>query len=277
MTKLLSSWRQLAAVGSFALLAACASQPHQQAQQPAPQPAPVAAAPAPMANSQPSMYQVDFQTNRSNINAEGQQTIRDVGNLVAGNNNAWVTIVGRTDTAGSASYNRELSQRRANAVRDALLGTGKIPTGRVETAWTGQVKQAVGTVDGVSEAQNRVVDIYVHYTGQPQANYQPSPNTFKMMPTSTGRVLSTDNGMTLYTYDRDNVGQSQCYGQCAEYWPPFLANASAVPSGNMTLISRLDGKKQWASNGMPLYTYVEDRNPGDVEGNNYNNNWHVVR
>jgi predicted lipoprotein with Yx(FWY)xxD motif len=274
MTKLTSSWRQLAAVGSVALLAACASHPYQQAQQPVPQAAP---APAPMANSQPSLYQVDFQTNRSNINAEGQQTIRDVGNLVAGNYAAWVTIVGRTDTAGSASYNKELSERRATAVRDALVGTGKIPTGRIETAWTGQEKQAVGTVDGVSEAQNRVVDIYVHFTGQPQANNASNTNVFKMMPTSDGRVLSTDNGMTLYTYDRDNVGQSQCYGECAEYWPPFLANASAVPSGNMTLVSRLDGKKQWASNGMPLYTFVQDKNPGDVEGNNYHNNWHVVR
>lgn len=275
MTKLSSSWRQLAAVGSVALLAACTSHERQQAQHTTYEAAPPA--PAPMASSQPSLYQVDFQTNRSNINAEGQQTIREVGNLVQGNNAAWVTIVGRTDTAGSASYNKELSQRRATAVRDALVGTGKIPTGRIETAWTGQEKQAVGTVDGVSEAQNRVVDIYVHYTGGPQASNAPDTTSFMMMPTRAGRVLSTPAGMTLYTYDKDNLGQSQCYGECAEYWPPFLASATSVPSGDLTLVYRTDGRKQWANNGMPLYTFAQDKNPGDVEGNNYHNNWHVVR
>lgn len=269
MTKLSSSWRQLAAICSVALLAACASQGHQQAQQ--------TKVETPMASSQPSLYQVGFDTNRYNINSAGQRTINDVASLFQNGDATFVTIVGRTDTAGSANYNTDLSQRRASAVRDALLGTGKIPTGRIETVWTGQEKQAVGTMDGVAEAQNRVVDIYVHYWPQPQANAAPDSNSFMMMPTRVGNVLSTPTGMTLYTYDKDIRGQSNCYGHCTEYWPPFLGNTASIPSGDLTLIARNDGTMQWANNGMPLYTFVQDRNPGDVEGNNYHRVWHVIR
>jgi OOP family OmpA-OmpF porin len=149
-----NSWRRLAAISGFALLAACASHDQQQARSDSRSPPPP--------SSHPSVYQVGFGTNEYNINLAGQRTIEDVASVVRGNNAVFVTIVGRTDTAGSADYNTGLSHRRAAAVRDALVSTGKIAPGHIETAWTGQERQAVGTVDGVAETQNRVVDIYIH-------------------------------------------------------------------------------------------------------------------
>jgi outer membrane protein OmpA-like peptidoglycan-associated protein len=154
MANLFNSWRQLAAISSVALLAACASDGQQQARHESPSPPPP--------SSHPSMYQVVFDTNEYNIDYKGQRTIERVASLVEGKNSVFVTIVGRTDTAGSADYNTHLSQRRATAVRDALVSTGKIEPGHVETTWTGQELQAVGTVDGVAEAENRVVDMYIH-------------------------------------------------------------------------------------------------------------------
>jgi outer membrane protein OmpA-like peptidoglycan-associated protein len=154
MTKRLNSWPQFAAIFSFALLAACASHDQQQARSQTPSPPPP--------SSHPSVYQVSFGTNQYDINLAGQRAIEDVASVVDDNNAVFVTIVGRTDTAGSADYNTQLSHRRATAVRDALLATGKITPGHIETAWTGQEKQAVGTNAGVAEAQNRVVDIYIH-------------------------------------------------------------------------------------------------------------------
>jgi outer membrane protein OmpA-like peptidoglycan-associated protein len=152
MTTRLHGWRQLAAISSLALVAACAAQGQQQARTESP----------PLSASHPSLYQVEFDTNYYNVNYAGQQTIDNVARQVEGNNAARVTIVGRTDAAGSVDYNRQLSQRRAMAVRDALIQTGKIDPSHIETAWTGQEKQAVGTLDGVAEAQNRVVDLYIH-------------------------------------------------------------------------------------------------------------------
>jgi outer membrane protein OmpA-like peptidoglycan-associated protein len=154
MVKLSNSWKQLAAIFSFALVGACAFHGEQQAK--------TDSRSAPPPSSHPSVYQVGFATNEYNINLAGQRTIEDVASVVGGDSAVFVTIVGRTDTTGNADYNNELSHRRATAVRDALASTGKIAPGHIETAWTGQERQAVGTVDGVAETRNRVVDIYIH-------------------------------------------------------------------------------------------------------------------
>jgi predicted lipoprotein with Yx(FWY)xxD motif len=92
-----------------------------------------------------------------------------------------------------------------------------------------------------------------------------------------GKVLADPKGMTLYTFDKDVSGKSNCSGECAEYWPPALAAADAKPVGDLTIIKRDDGKMQWADDGKPLYTYVDDKKPGDVTGDGKNNVWHAVK
>ena len=41
-------------------------------------------------------------------------------------------------------------------------------------------------------------------------------------------VLSDRNGMTLYVFDKDVGGVSDCYGMCAMFWPPAMAPAGAT-------------------------------------------------
>ena len=122
----------------------------------------VSSPPPPPASAQASVYQVTFAPGSTAIDLAGQRTIEDVSSVVDGNAKAVVTIVGRADATGNAQANMELSQKRAAAVRDALLAMGKIPATRIDTAWTGEEKQDVGTYNGVPEARNRVVDIYIH-------------------------------------------------------------------------------------------------------------------
>ena len=101
---------------------------------------------------------------------------------------------------------------------------------------------------------------------------------FKMMQTSIGEVLTTADGMTLYTFDKDEAGTSNCTGECAEYWTPAAALTDAKPiDDDLTLIKRTDGTLQWANEGKPLYTYANDKKPGDVTGDGMNGVWHVVR
>jgi predicted lipoprotein with Yx(FWY)xxD motif len=92
-------------------------------------------------------------------------------------------------------------------------------------------------------------------------------------------VLTGDNGMTLYTFDKDkaNSGKSLCNGSCAQNWPPFLASASDVASGNYSFVVRDDGKVQWAYKGQPLYFWHKDMKPGDMTGDGFKNVWHVAR
>jgi predicted lipoprotein with Yx(FWY)xxD motif len=95
--------------------------------------------------------------------------------------------------------------------------------------------------------------------------------------TSIGRVMTTQQGSTVYTFDRDQIGKSNCYGDCARQWPPVLATTGAQPYGRMSLAARQDGQEQWAYDGKPLYTYAEDAMYGDVKGENAGNVWHVVK
>jgi predicted lipoprotein with Yx(FWY)xxD motif len=84
--------------------------------------------------------------------------------------------------------------------------------------------------------------------------------------------------MTLYTFDRDVPGKSNCNGQCAANWPPLRADGTSQPSGNWSVVTRDDGSKQWAYKGKPLYTWVKDQKPDDTTGNGVNNNtWHVAQ
>jgi predicted lipoprotein with Yx(FWY)xxD motif len=99
----------------------------------------------------------------------------------------------------------------------------------------------------------------------------------KVAETSKGKTLVDPKGMTLYTFDRDNTpGKSNCNGKCAANWPPFTAPADAASVGNWTVIVRHDGAKQWAYKGKPLYRWMDDKKPGDVDGDGRNNVWHVA-
>jgi predicted lipoprotein with Yx(FWY)xxD motif len=92
-----------------------------------------------------------------------------------------------------------------------------------------------------------------------------------------GKVLTDAKGMTLYTFDRDAAGKSNCNGQCATNWPPLPASASASASGDWTVVTRDDGSKMWAYKGKPLYTWVKDSKAGDTTGDGVNNVWHVAK
>ena len=90
-------------------------------------------------------------------------------------------------------------------------------------------------------------------------------------------VLVGANGMTLYTFDRDvaGSGKSVCNGPCATNWPPLMA--SKAPGADYSVITRDDGKKQWAMKGKPLYYWVKDMKPGDKTGDGFNKVWQVAK
>jgi len=90
-----------------------------------------------------------------------------------------------------------------------------------------------------------------------------------------GGVLVGENGKTLYVFDKDANGKSMCNGKCAENWPPLTADGGA--SGDFSVITRGDGKKQYAYKGKPLYYWSKDQKPGDKTGDGFNNLWHVAK
>jgi predicted lipoprotein with Yx(FWY)xxD motif len=53
---------------------------------------------------------------------------------------------------------------------------------------------------------------------------------------------------------------------CLDMWPAVYAADDAKPAGAFTVITRKDGKKQWAYDQHALYTSDQDKVPGDVNG-----------
>jgi predicted lipoprotein with Yx(FWY)xxD motif len=92
-------------------------------------------------------------------------------------------------------------------------------------------------------------------------------------------VLVGPNGMTLYTFDKDTTGsgKSVCNGPCATNWPPLMASDMDKPSGDYSVVTRDDGKKQWAVKGKPLYYWIKDTKAGDKTGDGVQSVWHVIK
>lgn len=89
--------------------------------------------------------------------------------------------------------------------------------------------------------------------------------------------LTDDKGMSLYTFDKDTAGISNCNGTCATLWPPLLVKKGEYKSASYTRIKRNDGSLQWAYNGQPLYTWVRDTKPGDTTGDGVKGVWHLAK
>ncbi len=89
-------------------------------------------------------------------------------------------------------------------------------------------------------------------------------------------VLTDASGMTLYTYDKDTAGVSNCYDQCAVNWPPLMAADDATDQGEFTIVTRTDGTRMWAHEGKPLYLWIKDTKPGDVTGDGVGEVWHTA-
>jgi predicted lipoprotein with Yx(FWY)xxD motif len=88
-----------------------------------------------------------------------------------------------------------------------------------------------------------------------------------------GKVLVDSEGMTLYYFQKDQKGsgKSKCEGACAEAWPPLTTEGepeamTGVKAAMLGTIKRSDGTTQVTYAGWPLYTFVEDKKPGEDNG-----------
>lgn len=90
-------------------------------------------------------------------------------------------------------------------------------------------------------------------------------------------ILVNSAGMTVYTFDKDSAGSgaSACNGPCSDNWPAVAPSANVAAP--YSVITREDGAKQLAYQGKPLYLFKKDSKPGDRNGDNFKDIWHVVK
>lgn len=106
---------------------------------------------------------------------------------------------------------------------------------------------------------------------------------------SLGEYLTDKRGITLYVYSDDKKLQSTCSGDCLKLWLPVVFDPNDFKPGeeNRGIIDMLskklnaakasDGSVQYAFGDRPLYYFVGDFNPGDVNGNGLaNGKWGIV-
>jgi predicted lipoprotein with Yx(FWY)xxD motif len=65
-----------------------------------------------------------------------------------------------------------------------------------------------------------------------------------------------------------SIGASGCNAECSRTWVPLSAPPEAQPAGYWSIVERSGGTRQWAYQGYPLYTYANDKAPGDMIGRN---------
>jgi outer membrane protein OmpA-like peptidoglycan-associated protein len=102
-----------------------------------------------------------FASNRSDLMASAQAKLNEVGAaLTKQDAESKITVEGHTDSQGTASYNQELSQRRAQSVRDYLVSRG-IASDRVTAQGFGLTRPLADNASAEGRADNRRVEIVV--------------------------------------------------------------------------------------------------------------------
>ena len=144
------------------------------APEPAPEPA-AEAAPAEAPVPEPAVPQTItkavslgagalFDLNKATLKPAGQaeldQLASDLGKLTSIES---ITIVGHTDSTGAASYNQSLSEKRANSVRDYLIGKGVDPA-LMNASGMGETSPVADNSTRDGRAQNRRVEITIKGT-----------------------------------------------------------------------------------------------------------------
>jgi predicted lipoprotein with Yx(FWY)xxD motif len=96
-----------------------------------------------------------------------------------------------------------------------------------------------------------------------------------------GTILVDDHGMTLYRLTAEQNGRFICTSACLQVWHPFAVKGGEAPTGVNSLgtIKRPDGTTQVTYKGEPLYTFGQDKAPGEAKGQGVKDvgTWTTVR
>jgi predicted lipoprotein with Yx(FWY)xxD motif len=87
-----------------------------------------------------------------------------------------------------------------------------------------------------------------------------------------GTMLFNEKKQAIYIWEVEETSSAECYGNCAELWPPVLTEGSPQAAGEVDsnllgTTKRSDGSTQVTYNGHPLYYYAHE-GPGEVECHN---------
>ena len=101
-----------------------------------------------------------FATDSYTVRSDLQRDLRTVASNLLAYPDSTIQIIGHTDNEGDAAYNQTLSERRANAVADVLMGEG-VPFGRIDAIGRGESQPITSNLTPEGRAENRRVEIVI--------------------------------------------------------------------------------------------------------------------
>jgi outer membrane protein OmpA-like peptidoglycan-associated protein len=107
-----------------------------------------------------TLNDVLFEFDKANLKPGAMRSLTNVAEFLREDPGQKVTIEGYTDSVGSDAYNRELSQQRADAVRDFLIQNG-ISANRITARGLGEEYPVASNDTQAGRQQNRRVQIII--------------------------------------------------------------------------------------------------------------------
>ena len=101
-----------------------------------------------------------FELGGSTLSAEGKAEVADMVAKFEGKTVDSVVIAGYTDDSGDASFNQQLSEKRAEAVKAELVANGANPD-KITTVGYGEASPIADNSSREGRAKNRRVEIKV--------------------------------------------------------------------------------------------------------------------
>lgn len=101
---------------------------------------------------------ITFDVGQASIKPEMRPALDQVATTLATYQSTFIDVTGHTDSTGSAAFNQQLSEQRANAVADYLVYKG-VQRGRIATRGYGAQFPVASNDNEAGRAQNRRVEI----------------------------------------------------------------------------------------------------------------------
>jgi outer membrane protein OmpA-like peptidoglycan-associated protein len=101
---------------------------------------------------------VTFPVNSYTVQPQFQQTLATVAETLKEYEKTYIDVLGHTDSSGSDAYNQTLSENRAKAVANVLMGNG-VQQARIATKGYGESQPKASNADAAGRAANRRVEI----------------------------------------------------------------------------------------------------------------------
>ena len=108
-----------------------------------------------------ALYGIQFDFNKAEIKPDSAGTLAEIGQLMQSNRALKLYVVGHTDSVGGVAYNKDLSEKRAQAVVQWLVAKHAVAGDRLVPAGVGPLAPVATNSTEEGRAKNRRVELVV--------------------------------------------------------------------------------------------------------------------